>query len=210
MSKPRIVIIAGPSSSGKTSLIERLSLRYPHLVSVLCVDNYYFKQDHIPIHERYDVNYDHPNSLEWPLLQRHLESLLENKTVQGPRYCFVTQTRIAPPVIINPKPLIVIDGILTLGQKDIMSLAEDAIYLDTPLDICLARLIERNLSERGRTLEQILDQYLHQTRPMFFEFVAPSKQYATHIIPYRDNIDESYSLLEKFLEPYLKPQTVVA
>lgn len=204
MSKPIIVIIAGPAASGKTSLITWLYNRYPHLISIICVDNYYFNQDHMPIHERFLQNYDHPDSLEWPLLEKHLRILKNKEAVEGPRYCFVQQTRIKPPISLTPKPVILLDGLLTLSVPSIRELADVSLYIDTPIDICLARKIKRDIDERGRTLEQSLNQYLTMTRPMYYEYILPSRQHADFIIPSSNNMEKACLLIENYLKHQLE------
>lgn len=194
----RIIIVAGPAASGKTSLIHWLKNRHPNLVSVLPIDNYYYALDHMPEEERHFVNYDHPDSIEWTLLEEHLKMLKKGKTVECPNYCYVKQTRIQPSLITKPKPIILLDGLLTLSIENIRKLANTSLFIDTPIDICLARKIKRDIEERGRTIEQSTRQYLKMTRPMYYQFVLPSRQYADLILP-GSKTEKLGLLLEQYL-----------
>jgi uridine kinase len=202
MDKPTLIIIAGPSASGKTHLIEWLYKRYHRVISVVCADNYYFKQDEIPLEDRLKQNYDHPDALDWPLIEQHLIQLSKGQPVQCPRYCFVTCTRIQPPIIIQPKPIILLDGLLALAMPKIRALADLKIYLDTPLDLCIARRIKRDVATRGRNPEQVIDQYLTKVRPMYQEFIKPSREHADIILPSSDRIEKICVLLEQYLVSY--------
>jgi uridine kinase len=202
MEKPIIIIVAGPSACGKTHLIEWLYHQYPQYISVVCADNYYMKQDHIPVHERLNVNYDHPKAIEWSLLAAHLKQLQKKQVVEGPKYCFVKCTRLETSLTIKPKPIILLDGLLSLAIPNIRQLAQISLYIDTPLDICLARRLKRDVAVRGRTTEQVLNQYLTKTRLMYFDYVLPSRQYADFIIPSTDHIEKVSVLLEQYLVGY--------
>lgn len=203
MLKPLIIVIAGPSACGKTSLITWLRSRYPNLISTLPVDNYYYALDNIPLDDRHSVNFDHPKSIEWSLLETHIQQLLKAQSIQCPRYCYITQTRISPSITVTPTPIILIDGILSLAIPEIKKLADIALYIDTPIDICLARKIKRDIAERGRTIEQSIQQYLHMTRPMYYQFILPSREQADLIIPHSNSIEKSCKLLEQYLQAEL-------
>lgn len=193
-----IIIIAGPAASGKTSLIQRLQTEHPDVISTLPVDHYYLSLDHVPQEKRLSFNFDHPNALEWALLENHLKALLENQKVECPGYCYVTCTRTQDTTTVYPKPIILVDGLLTLAIPSIRQLAHTSIYIDTPIDICLARKLKRDIEERGRTLEQSTAQYLSLTRPMYYAHVLPSRQFADLILP-GTSIEKQYTLLEQYL-----------
>tara|TARA_A100001015_G_C14955710_1_gene698684 strand:- start:722 stop:1342 length:621 start_codon:yes stop_codon:yes gene_type:complete len=203
MDNPIIIIISGPSASGKTHLIEWLYQRYAQHISVVSADNYYFKQDHIPLHDRLKVNYDHPDAIDWKLLASHLERLSINQSIQSPKYCFVKCTRLPSSITIKPKPIILLDGLLSLAMPSIRKLAHLSLYMDTPLDICLSRRIKRDVAIRGRTTEQVLNQYLTKTRPMYYDYILPSRQYADLIIPSSDHIEKVSVLLQQYLVGYI-------
>jgi uridine kinase len=203
MNKPMLIIIAGPSASGKTHLIEWLYHRHPGYMSIVSADNYYHKQDHIPLHERLLQNYDHPDAIEWGLLEKHLLQLLQKNTIQSPKYCFVKCTRTNNTLTIKPKPIILLDGLLCLAKPNIRQHANLSLYIDTPLDICLTRRIKRDVAVRGRTSEQVIQQYLSKTRPMYYEHILPSRQHADLIIPSTEHIEKVCVLLEQHLVGYI-------
>jgi uridine kinase len=198
--KPTIIIIAGPAASGKTSLISWLTQRYPDIISVIPMDNYYYSLDHMPEKERHFVNYDHPDSIEWSLLEKHLIQLANGKSILCPNYSYVKQTRVLPLIPVEPRPVILLDGLLSLSMPNIRKHADSAIYIDTPIDICLARKIKRDIEKRGRTLAQSTRQYLTMTRPMYYEYVLPSRQFADFILPCSERAHKQCAILEKYLQ----------
>jgi uridine kinase len=203
MNTPLIVIVSGPSASGKTFLIEWLYQRHPDLLSVVSSDNYYSKQDHIPLHDRLSQNYDHPNAIEWSLLEKHLIQLKKQQTIQCPKYCFVKCNRLDTTITIKPRPVILLDGLLCLAIPNMRKLANLSLYIDTPLDICLTRRIKRDVATRGRTTDQVIAQYLTKTKPMYHEFIQPSRSFADLIIPSTEHIEKVCVLLEQHLVGYI-------
>ena len=201
-----LVIVAGPSASGKTHLIEWLYHRHPNFMSVVLADNYYARQDHIPLHERLSQNYDHPDAIEWSLLEKHLIALKKGQVVQSPKYCFVKCNRLDTTLAVKPKPIILLDGLLCLAIPSIRKLANLSLYIDTPLDICLTRRIKRDVATRGRTTEQVISQYLTRTRPMYYEFIKPSRDHADLIIPSTEHIEKVCVLLEQHLVGYINEE----
>lgn len=197
--EPIIIVIAGPSASGKTSLISWLEQRHPKMISTIQVDRYYLNLDHIPESKRLSFNFDHPNALEWSLLETHLKQLLSGSAIECPGYCYVKCTRTHNTTQIQPKPIILLDGLLTLSMPNIRKLIHTAIYIDTPIDICLARKMKRDSEERGRSIDQIIEQYLSLTRPMYYKHVLPSRQYANLILPSMSP-EQQYNLIEEHLK----------
>lgn len=133
--------------------------------------------------ERLKVNYDHPNSMDHSLLYEHLKSLKSGQAVEIPQYDYVAHTRKQKTITFKPKKVIIIEGILLLTDKRLRGEMDFSIFVDTPLDICLMRRIKRDVNERGRTLDSVIEQYNKTVRPMFLQFIEPSKQYADIIVP---------------------------
>lgn len=184
-SKPLFVIgIAGASGSGKTTLTEIIleQMGSEH-IALLPHDAYYRNQDHKPLEERLKVNYDHPSSLETELMIEHIHQLKAGRTVQVPVYDFVNHTRAKETNTLEPKRLIMVEGILTFVEPKLRQLFDMKLYVDTDQDICFIRRLRRDLVERGRTMDSVVNQYLEMVRPSFLEFVEPTKRYADVIIP---------------------------
>ncbi|WP_272677087.1 uridine kinase [Providencia sp. PROV160] len=183
-----IVGISGASASGKSLIASTLyrELREQvgdHNIGVIPEDCYYKDQADVPMEERLKVNYDHPNSMDHSLLYEHLKSLKSGQAVEIPQYDYVAHTRKQKTITFKPKKVIIIEGILLLTDKRLRGEMDFSIFVDTPLDICLIRRIKRDVNERGRTLDSVIDQYNKTVRPMFLQFIEPSKQYADIIVP---------------------------
>lgn len=185
LNSPSFVIgIAGASGSGKTTLSEKILEEIgPDSIALLPHDAYYRNQDDKPYEERLKVNYDHHSSLETELLIEHIHQLKEGKAVDVPVYDFVNHTRSKETRLVEPKRLIMVEGILILVEKKLRQLFDMKLFVDTDQDICFIRRLQRDLVERGRTMESVVDQYLNTVRPSFLEFVEPTKRYADVIIP---------------------------
>lgn len=184
-SKPPFIIgIAGASGSGKTTLSERILEEIgKDKIALLPHHAYYRNQDQRSFEERLKVNYDHPESLETELLIEHIHQLKNGQTVQLPVYDFVHHTRAKEVIQVEPKKLILIEGILIYVEKQLRQLFDMKLYVDTDQDICFIRRLRRDIVERGRTMESVVNQYLQMVRPSFLEFVEPTKRYADVIIP---------------------------
>lgn len=184
MEKPIIIAIAGGSASGKTTVVNEIneSLNGQDLV-VIKHDDYYKDQSHLSLEERKLTNYDHPSSLENDLLIEQLKDLINGKEIKKPIYDFVIQTRSDKYEIIKPKKVIILDGILVLEDERIRDLADIKIFVECDEDLRLIRRIQRDMVERGRTFEHIIEQYLTTVKPMYHHFVSKTKRYADIIIP---------------------------
>ncbi len=183
-----IIGIAGASASGKSliaaTVCEELNTSQSDCqIDVITEDSYYLDQTHLTMQERVKTNYDHPDALEHDLLCDHLEQLMAGNSVEIPQYDYTEHTRKAETRTFSPKKVVVIEGILLLTHPRLRSLMHTTVFMDTPLDICLQRRIERDVQERGRTVESVLKQYQETVRPMFMEYIEPSKQYANIIVP---------------------------
>ncbi|HEU0079468.1 MAG TPA: uridine kinase [Longimicrobiaceae bacterium] len=182
--KPFVIGIAGGTGSGKTTVARRIydSL---HLDSAVFLDHdsYYRELDHLPMEERRRVNFDHPDSLDNDLLVAHLERLIARESIDKPVYDFAAHTRAGTTVRIEPRDVILVEGILIFVDPRLRELFDLKIFVDTEADVRFIRRMRRDLELRGRTVESVIEQYLGTVRPMHFEFVEPSKRYADVIIP---------------------------
>jgi uridine kinase len=175
--------IAGGSGSGKTTIAESVVERLNGQVSLLQHDAYYMHQPGLSLEERTRVNYDHPSSLETSLLVKHLETLRDGVAIERPVYDFSNHLRSAQTIRIEPAPVVVVEGILVLSEPGLRSELDLKIFVDTDADLRLARRLERDIEERGRTVDSVISQYFTTVRPMHVEFVEPSRRYADLIIP---------------------------
>ena len=176
--------VAGGTGSGKTTLVEALMERIGvERIALLPHDVYYRDLGHLPLEERAQVNFDHPASLETELLVSHLRQLQAGKPIAMPQYDFVTHTRRRQRVMVQPRPVILVEGILILVDHALRELFDIKLYVDTDADVRFIRRLQRDIEERGRMVQSVIEQYLATVRPMHLEFVEPSKRYADFIIP---------------------------
>ncbi len=181
---PFVIGVAGGSGSGKTTVSQHIQAAVGNQrIAYLQHDSYYRDMSHLPPGERALVNYDHPDSLETSLLIDHLQALRQGKTVAVPRYDFTTYTRLAETDQLCAARVILVEGILIFAEPALRELMDMRIYVDADADLCFIRRLQRDLEERGRTLDSVVAQYLQTVRPMHLEFVEPSKRYADVIIP---------------------------
>lgn len=184
MARPLIIGIAGGSGCGKSTVLARILARVEaHRVAVLPHDAYYKNLSHLSYEERAAVNFDHPDSLETRLLVDHLDCLFQGKSIARPTYDFAQHLRCAETVCIEPYPVIVLDGILVLAEPELRARMDIKIFVDTDDDIRLVRRIRRDMTQRGRSIDSILEQYERTVRPMHIQYVEPSKRHADIIIP---------------------------
>ena len=181
---PNIIVlgIAGGSGSGKTTLTKNLIERFRDDITVLSHDNYYRPYDEIPIEERKKLNYDHPDAFETEMLIDHLRQLREGKTIQCPVYEYSTYSRLEETTSITPTKVILVEGILIFENKELCSLMDIKIFVDTDADVRLTRRIKRDVAMRGSSIESVLDQYLGTGKPMHEQFVEPSKKNADLVV----------------------------
>ncbi len=183
--KPVIIGIAGGSSSGKTTVADKIIENFGHTSSVTLIrhDDYYNNQDHLTMDQRLLTNYDHPLSLDNELLAKHLEELLAGETISKPMYDFKNHTRAQETEEMAPTQIIILEGILVLEDQRLRDLMDIKIFVDTDADIRFIRRLKRDIAERGRTFESVVEQYLGTVRPMHNQFVEPSKRFADLILP---------------------------
>lgn len=182
--KGTIVIgIAGGTGSGKTTLINRIKREFNDEITILSHDFYYRENSHLPFEEREKLNYDHPNSFETELMVEHLKQLKAGKAIERPVYDFVIHNRREETVRVEPAKVILVEGILIFENKELLELFDIKVFVDTDADVRIIRRILRDVRERGRSLDSVINQYLTTVKLMHEEFVEPSKKNADIIIP---------------------------
>lgn len=190
LERPQCIIIgiAGASASGKSLIAHTIYHELKekvgdHQIGVITEDCYYKDQGHLEMEERVKTNYDHPQALDHDLLCQHLQRLMNGESVEVPEYSYKEHTRTDKTTVMSPKKVIILEGILLLTDSRLRELMHASIFMDTPLDICLLRRVKRDVEERGRSMNSVLKQYQQTVRPMFIQFIEPSKQYADIIVP---------------------------
>ena len=178
-----VIGIAGGTGSGKTTLMDNLVKRFDDDVTVLSHDNYYRSRDDMTLEERSKVNYDEPAALETDLMVRHLDLLRQGQAIECPVYDFSQHNRSNKTTTIEPKRVIIVEGILIFEDEALRDLMDIRIFVDTDADVRLGRRILRDVEERGRTLQSVLEQYQTTVKPMHEMYVEPSKKYAHLVVP---------------------------
>ena len=182
--RPVFISIVGASCSGKTALASNIAKRFSDQeVLVISEDNYYKRQDQLTAEQRVSINYDHPSAFDHELLLEHVSQLSKGQAIECPTYDYAVHNRSETTIEVKPTPVIVCEGIMLYHSQQMRDLFSLKLFVDTPLDICLARRISRDVSERSRSVESVLTQYQETVRPMFLEFIDPSKYYADIILP---------------------------
>ncbi len=183
-----IIGICGGTGSGKTTIARKIvdAVGVENVV-LIEQDSYYRNLSDMPLDERHQANFDHPDSIDSDMLVNHIMRLKQGLPVEMPLYDFVTHTRSDRIEVIKPRPVVIVEGILIFAETRVLDLLDVRVFVDTPDDIRLMRRLRRDINERGRTFERTLDQYERTIRPMHFEFVEPSKRHADIIIPEGSN-----------------------
>lgn len=181
---PITIGVAGGSGSGKTTvsrqILERVGNKH---IAYLAHDSYYKDLSDLSVGKGENVNFDHPDSLDTPLLIQHVTQLRDGQPAEVPVYDFARYTRAAERITIRPQPIILVEGILIFSEKELRKLLDIKIFVDTDADIRFIRRLQRDIDERGRSASSVIDQYLTTVRPMHLKFVEPSKRYADVIVP---------------------------
>ncbi|HSL85518.1 MAG TPA: uridine kinase [Bacteroidales bacterium] len=184
MKKPLLIGITGGTGSGKSTVAKSIYRNFKkESISIIMQDSYYKDQSDMTFEERTKTNYDHPHAFDTELLIRHLKSLLSGEAIEIPIYDFTIHNRKKETVREEPKDIIIVEGILILEDERLRNLFDIKIYVDTDADIRILRRLTRDIRDRGRTLESVIDQYLGVVRPMHLQFIEPTKRYADLIVP---------------------------
>ncbi len=201
MKKPFFMIVAGGSASGKSTVVESI-LNKAGIQSVLVLnqDDYYLDQKDLPMEKRVLMNYDHPNSIDIELLKSDLAKLLEGATIDKPVYDYNLYTRSDKTVKVSSKPIIILEGILSLVDADIRSLADLKLYVELDDDIRFIRRLTRDVKNRGRTMNSVINQYITTVKPMYHKYVKPTKRYADIIIPNDDKHNTAVDVIVNMLK----------
>lgn len=200
-----IIGIAGGTGSGKTTVVRKLIERLPKGdVVVIPQDSYYKDSSHVPVEERQNINFDHPDAFEWSLLSKHIHSLKEGKPIEQPIYDYITCTRQPQTIHIEPKDVIIVEGIMALRDKSLRDQMDLKIFVDADADDRLVRVIKRDIVERGRTTESVIERYQRVLKPMHEQFIEPCKRYADVIIPQGGHNNAAINVMAKFIKQQLR------
>lgn len=178
-----VIGIAGGTGSGKTTLMNNIMAQFEGMVTVLSHDNYYKRHDELTFEERSGLNYDEPDAMETSLMVEHLKKLRAGQAIDCPVYDFTRHNRSDETIHLEPKPVIIVEGILIFENEPLRDLMDIRLFVDTDADVRLCRRIKRDVTKRGRTLESVLTQYQATVKPMHEKYVEPSKKYANLVIP---------------------------
>ena len=196
-----IIGIAGGTGSGKTTVVRKIVQALPpHYVTVVPLDSYYNDTSHMTEEERHAINFDHPDAFDWKLLNKQINMLRNGQAVEQPTYSYILCNRLKETVHVEPKPVIIIEGIMTLINKKLRDIMDLKIFVDTDSDERLIRNIQRDVVERGRTVDDVLDRYLNVLKPMHEQFIEPTKKYADLIIPQGGENLKGIGILCKYIE----------
>lgn len=202
-----IIGIAGGTGSGKTTVVRKLVEALPAgEVVVLPQDSYYKDSSNVPVEQRQNINFDHPDAFDWELLSKHIQMLKEGKAIEQPIYSYITCTRQSETIHIEPKEVIIIEGILALCDPNLRKLMNLKIFVDADSDERLIRVIQRDVIERGRTAEAVMERYTRILKPMHLQFIEPTKRYADLIIPEGGSNQVAVNILRMYIERNLYKQ----
>ena len=204
MSKVLVIGIAGGTGSGKTTLTNQIAAQFRESVTVIKHDDYYKAHDDMTYEERCRLNYDHPNAFDTDLMIKHLSELKQGRAVECPVYDYTVHNRSKDTVIINPGKVIIVEGILIFENKELCDLMDIRIFVDTDSDLRIIRRIQRDVLERARSLESVINQYLLTVKPMHEQFVEPSKKNANIIVPEGGYNKVAMEMIRNQIERHLK------
>ena len=200
-----IIGIAGGTGSGKTTVVRKIAEAWPpHYVVVVPLDSYYNDTSSMTEEERRAINFDHPDAFDWKLLVKHMNELRNGNAVEQPAYSYLLCNRLKETVHVEPRPVIILEGIMTLLNKKLRDMMDLKIFVDTDSDERLIRNIQRDVLERGRTVEMVIDRYLKVLKPMHEQFIEPTKKYADLIIPKGGENHTGIDILCKYIESIVK------
>jgi uridine kinase len=199
-----IIGIAGGTGSGKTTVVRKIIESLPEgSVAVIPQDSYYNDQSDLPLEVRKKTNFDHPDAFDWKLFEQQIADLREGRAIEQPTYSYIVCTRLEETVHVEPKDVIIVEGIMTLYDRELRNLMDLKIFVDAEPDERLLRVITRDIAERDHPLEMLIDKYRNVLKPMHDEFIEPTKQYADIIIPNGGNNERAIRMMKLYIERIL-------
>ncbi|WP_288574547.1 uridine kinase [Prevotella pectinovora] len=196
-----IIGIAGGTGSGKTTVVKKIvEALPPHYVAVVPLDSYYNDTTEMTEEERHAINFDHPDAFDWKLLIKQVNELRKGNAIEQPTYSYIKCNRLPETIHVEPKPVIIIEGIMTLLNKKLREMMDLKIFVDADSDERLIRNIQRDIVERGRDVKMVVDRYLEVLKPMHEQFIEPTKRYADVIIPQGGENVKGIDMVCKFIE----------
>lgn len=200
-----IIGIAGGTGSGKTTVVNKIIEALPESsVAIIPQDSYYNDQSNLPLEIRKQTNFDHPNAFDWNLFEQQIADLKAGKAIEQPTYSYITCTRLSETIHVEPKDVIIIEGIMAFYDKDLRDQMDLKIFVDAGADERLLRVIVRDIEERGHPLEMLINKYRNVLKPMHDEFIEPTKQYADIIIPNGGHNTQAIKMMQQFIIGRLK------
>ena len=199
-----IIGIAGGTGTGKTTVVKRIIDSLPKdEVALIPQDSYYKDSSNVPVEERQNINFDHPNAFDWDLLSKHIAMLKKGESIEQPIYSYLTCTRQRETIHVEPKEVIIIEGIMALSDRRLRNLMDLKFFVDADPDERLIRVIQRDVLERGRTAEAVMERYMKVLKPMHLEFIEPCKRYADLIIPQGGHNQKAIEIIKLYIEKIL-------
>ncbi len=204
-----IIGIAGGTGAGKTTVVNKIIEQLPKGdVALISQDSYYKDNSHIPIEERKKINYDHPESIEFGLLARHLAQLKNQQIIEEPQYSYLSCTRQKETKTVKPTSIVIVEGILVLSNASLRKMMDIKVFVDCESDLRLSRVIQRDIVERGRDVKEVLERYKKTVRPSHIQFIEPTKQFADIIVPQGGNNLVAIDVLSQFIKQHLSNHAV--
>ncbi len=199
-----IIGIAGGTGSGKTTVVRKIIESLPAgEVVLLPQDSYYKDSSHVPVERRQSINFDHPDAFDWPLLREHLAALRQNIAIEQPTYDYITSSRLPQTLHIEPREVVIIEGIMALYDPALRSMMDLKVFVDADPDERLIRVIQRDMLERGRTAQAVMDRYVRVLKPMHEQFIEPCKRYADLIVPQGGSNQVAIDILTMYVRKHI-------
>lgn len=199
-----IIGIAGGTGSGKSTVVKKIVENFnKDEVVVLPQDSYYKDSSHVPVNERQNINFDHPDAFEWSLLAEHIGKLKNGQSIEQPIYSYLTCTRQEQTIHTRPGEVVIVEGIMALADERLRSMMDLKVFVDADADERLIRVIGRDMAERGRTAEDVMKRYVNVLKPMHQQFIEPCKRYADLIVPEGGNNQAAIDILTIYIEKHL-------
>lgn len=199
-----IIGIAGGTGSGKTTVVRKIIESLPAgEVVLLPQDSYYKDSSHVPVERRQSINFDHPDAFDWPLLREHLAALRQNIAIEQPTYDYITSSRLPQTLHIEPREVVIIEGIMALYDPALRSMMDLKVFVDADPDERLIRVIQRDMLERGRTAQAVMDRYVRVLKPMHEQFIEPCKRHADLIVPQGGSNQVAIDILTMYVRKHI-------